>query len=141
MIRCQVNIGINQKNKLEHIIEEICQNFQIQEKTKSLIFEIDLINEEIIALLFLAKQYETCKSNKFSVEFKNIFHLENALKFRCEGNLPSIIKYLHQFNKFIIDNEYTRITPYFLANLNEPQTFDTNYMICDIYACISGNII
>jgi len=141
LLRYQMDIDISHKHEIVHIFEEIQQSFQIQKKTKSLILEIDLVNEKIKSLYFLAEKYETYKSSKLSVEYKNSFHLENALKFRCEGNLLFIIKCMHQFNQFIIENKYTRITPYFLTNADIYHTFDVECIVCDIYACVSGNII
>ena len=140
---CQLNSCLDDKALLIQVVSDFFPYLQEKDGNKKFVFELELQERRIASayLPVVAPKQRVFNYEKCKVEFRKKFHLENALKVRCEGDLHTIEKKAQELGAFIFNNGYTKITNFYIVLLNISEPADIDFMIADIYVGLSGNII
>ena len=137
----ETDICIDDKAQLLQLIHSTSLDLQMVNKRKKVVLAFELKRRKIffVYIPILEESKNNCDYSCAGI--KKTFHLENALKVRCEGNFTVIEQTINNFERFIVEKGYTKITEYYLAILLEHSSEDFDHMVVDIYVGISWNIL
>jgi len=143
-------LSLRKKLKQDELNNEIniIQNFFIDNKIKrggplvTAIFNVEQVNgEQIIDIeILVPMDKKNVLPEKYN--FKENFHLTNAVYARHEGNPAFLQQTYNELIKFINDNNLQQITSAYNVYINDLASIDNlDAMIIDIYIGINPNIL